>query len=154
MLAPPLDEKVELRRRIDRFPFLPSDPALLDENCYEAFNIQVHGLMTRLAAINARKVVLGISGGLDSTHAPIVAARAFDRLGFPPAMQGKGQCADEVLIYAQRFTACLTVRQSCRRPNEPQLLPSPPRVRRDRRDLDRARPRGVGSLSPARCRRR
>ena len=81
--APPLDETVALRRRIDRFPFLPSDPALLDENCYEAFNIQVHGLMTRLAAINTRKVVLGISGGLDSTHALIVAARAFDRLGYP-----------------------------------------------------------------------
>jgi hypothetical protein len=56
MLAPPLDEKVALRRRIERFPFPPSDPALLDENCYEAFNIQVHGLMTRLDASNTRKV--------------------------------------------------------------------------------------------------
>ncbi|SED41985.1 NAD+ synthase (glutamine-hydrolysing) [Rhizobiales bacterium GAS188] len=82
-LEPPLAETVALRRRIDRYPFVPSDAALLDENCYEAFNIQVHGLMTRLAAIGARKVVLGISGGLDSTHALIVAARAFDRLGYP-----------------------------------------------------------------------
>ena len=64
-LDPPLDEKVPLRRAIDRYPFLPSDPALLDANCYEAFNIQVQGLMTRLAAIGVKKVVLGISGGLD-----------------------------------------------------------------------------------------
>ena len=58
-------------------------PKLLDESCYEAFNIQVHGLMTRLRATGVNKVVLGISGGLDSTHALIVAARAFDRLGLP-----------------------------------------------------------------------
>jgi NAD+ synthase (glutamine-hydrolysing) len=81
-LDPPFDVKVPLRRVVDRYPFLPSDPALLDENCYEAFNIQVQGLMTRLAAIGSKKVVLGISGGLDSTHALIVAARAFDRLGY------------------------------------------------------------------------
>ena len=81
-LDPPLDVKVPLRRAVDRYPFLPSDPALLDANCYEAFNIQVQGLMTRLAAIGVKKVVLGISGGLDFTHALIVAARAFDRLGY------------------------------------------------------------------------
>ncbi|MBV9568253.1 MAG: NAD(+) synthase [Hyphomicrobiales bacterium] len=81
-LDPPLDAKVPLRRAVDRYPFLPPDPALLDENCYEAFNIQVHGLMTRLAAVGSKRVVLGISGGLDSTHALIVAARAFDRLGY------------------------------------------------------------------------
>ena len=81
-LRPPLDGKVPLERAVDRFPFVPSDPARRDENCYEAFNIQVHGLETRLKAIGLRKVVLGISGGLDSTHALIVAARAFDRLGF------------------------------------------------------------------------
>ena len=81
-LDPPLDVKVPLRRAIDRYPFLPSDPTLLDANCYEAFNIQVQGLMTRLASVGVKKVVLGISGGLDSTHALIVAARAFDRLGY------------------------------------------------------------------------
>jgi NAD+ synthase (glutamine-hydrolysing) len=81
-LDPPLDVKVPLRRIVDRYPFLPSDPALLDANCYEAFNIQVQGLMTRLSAVGVKKVVLGISGGLDSTHALIVAARAFDRLGY------------------------------------------------------------------------
>jgi NAD+ synthase (glutamine-hydrolysing) len=82
-LAPPLDRPVPLRRRVDRYPFVPADPALLDENCYEAFNIQVHGLTTRLRATGIEKVVLGISGGLDSTHALIVAARAFDHLGLP-----------------------------------------------------------------------
>ncbi len=82
-LAPPLDRTVPLRRYIDRFPFVPADPALLDQNCYEAFNIQVHGLITRLRATGVKKVVLGISGGLDSTHALIVAARAFDQLGLP-----------------------------------------------------------------------
>jgi NAD+ synthase (glutamine-hydrolysing) len=74
---------VPLQRHVDRFPFVPADPALLDENCYEAFNIQVHGLITRLRATGIKKVVLGISGGLDSTHALIVAARAFDQLELP-----------------------------------------------------------------------
>jgi NAD+ synthase (glutamine-hydrolysing) len=82
-LKPPLDERIPLQRTVNRFPFVPDDPKLLDESCYEAFNIQVHGLMTRLRATGVKKVVLGISGGLDSTHALIVAARAFDRLGLP-----------------------------------------------------------------------
>jgi NAD+ synthase (glutamine-hydrolysing) len=82
-LDPPRAARLPLARAVDRYPFVPSDPALLDENCYEAFNIQVHGLMTRLTATGIKKVVLGISGGLDSTHALIVAARAFDRLSYP-----------------------------------------------------------------------
>jgi NAD+ synthase (glutamine-hydrolysing) len=82
-LEPPLDRQVPLARVIDRFPFVPSDKQKLHENCYEAFNIQVHGLMTRLRATGIQKVVLGISGGLDSTHALIVAARTFDRLNLP-----------------------------------------------------------------------
>lgn len=82
-LTPPVDRAVPLARTINRFPFVPDDPALLDANCYEAFNIQVHGLITRLRATGIKNVVLGISGGLDSTHALIVAARAFDHLGLP-----------------------------------------------------------------------
>src|SRR5207302_3040699 len=82
-LAPALSQRIPLQRTINRFPFVPDDPKLLDESCYEAFNIQVHGLMTRLRATGTKKVVLGISGGLDSTHALIVAARAFDRLDLP-----------------------------------------------------------------------
>ena len=72
-----------LRRRVERFPFVPSDPARLEQDCYEAYNIQVAGLQQRLEAIGAPKVVIGVSGGLDSTHALIVAAKAMDRAGRP-----------------------------------------------------------------------
>ena len=74
---------IGLRRRVARFPFVPADPARLDEDCYEAFNIQVEGLTKRVVASGARRLVIGVSGGLDSTHALIVAAKAFDRLGRP-----------------------------------------------------------------------
>lgn len=72
-----------LRRPLDRFPFVPDDPARLDQDCYEAFNIQVQGLMRRMKATNGERVVIGVSGGLDSTQALLVACRAFDRLGLP-----------------------------------------------------------------------
>ena len=72
-----------LRRCVDRFPFVPSDPARLDQDCYEAFNIQVTGLAKRLEATGIAKICIGVSGGLDSTHALIVAAKAFDLLGRP-----------------------------------------------------------------------
>ena len=54
-----------------------------DERCYEAYNIQVHGLMKRLISTGIKRVVIGVSGGLDSTHALIVAAKTMDRLGLP-----------------------------------------------------------------------
>jgi len=79
----PPEGDLGLRRRIERFPFVPSDPARLAQDCYEAYNIQVAGLAQRLEATGTKKVVIGISGGLDSTHALIVAAKAFDRLGYP-----------------------------------------------------------------------
>ena len=72
---------VPLRRSIERFPFVPSDPSKLRENCYEAYNIQVQGLATRLQATKIDQAVVGVSGGLDSTQALIVAARAMDWLG-------------------------------------------------------------------------
>ncbi|MFJ3235854.1 NAD(+) synthase [Streptomyces sp. NPDC086787] len=72
-----------LRRRVERFPFVPADRERLAQDCYEAYNIQVAGLQQRLAAIGGPKVVIGVSGGLDSTHALIVAARAMDRAGRP-----------------------------------------------------------------------
>ena len=81
-LAPPGDN-LGLERRVERFPFVPADPARLEQDCYEAYNIQVSGLVQRLRATGLKHVVLGISGGLDSTHALIVAARAMDRLGLP-----------------------------------------------------------------------
>jgi len=72
-----------LIRPLDRFPFVPDDPARLDQDCYEAFNIQVQGLMRRMKATRSEKIVIGVSGGLDSTQALLVACRAFDRLGLP-----------------------------------------------------------------------
>ena len=72
-----------LNRRIERFPFVPSDAVRRDEQAYEAYNIQVHGLMQRLRATGIEKIVVGISGGLDSTQALIVAARTMDRLKLP-----------------------------------------------------------------------
>ena len=74
---------VPLVRNVQRFPFVPADPAVRDLRCYEAYNIQVHGLMKRLSATGIEKVVIGVSGGLDSTQALIVAARTMDRLGLP-----------------------------------------------------------------------
>jgi NAD+ synthase (glutamine-hydrolysing) len=76
-------ESVALRRRIERFPYVTSDPATRDERCYEAYNIQVHGLAKRLSATGINKVVIGVSGGLDSTHALIVATKTMERLGLP-----------------------------------------------------------------------
>lgn len=72
-----------LKRALDRFPFVPDDPAKRDRDCFEAYNIQVSGLAKRIETTNSQRVVIGVSGGLDSTHALIVAARAFDLLGLP-----------------------------------------------------------------------
>ena len=80
--AAPLDD-IGLSRAIRRFPFVPNTPEKLDDDCYEAFNIQVEALVTRVAAAHATTMVIGVSGGLDSTHALIVAAKAADRLGMP-----------------------------------------------------------------------
>lgn len=81
-LDPPSGD-IGLRRVIERFPFVPSNPQRLQQDCYEAYNIQVSGLEQRLRALDYPKVVLGVSGGLDSTHALIVAARAMDRENRP-----------------------------------------------------------------------
>ena len=54
-----------MRRPLERFPYVPSDPTKLAENCYEAYNIQVQGLVKRLQATGTEKVVIGVSGGLD-----------------------------------------------------------------------------------------
>jgi NAD+ synthase (glutamine-hydrolysing) len=81
-LDPPSGD-IGLRRKVDRFPFVPDDVERLALDCYEAYNIQVSGLEQRLRAIGQPKVVIGVSGGLDSTHALIVAAKAMDRLDRP-----------------------------------------------------------------------
>lgn len=74
---------IGLRREIDRFPFVPDDPARLAQDCYEAYSIQVAALVQRMEAIGGPRLIIGVSGGLDSTHALIVAARAMDRAGRP-----------------------------------------------------------------------
>ncbi|BBY76412.1 NAD(+) synthase [Mycolicibacterium parafortuitum] len=77
-LDPP-DGDIGLLREVERFPFVPADEARLEQDCFEAYNIQVSGLEQRLRALHYPKIVLGLSGGLDSTHALIVAAKAMDR---------------------------------------------------------------------------
>ena len=74
---------IGLERPVRRFPFVPNRREKLDEDCYEAFNIQVDALMRRIEATRPKCLVIGISGGLDSTHALLVAAKALDRLGRP-----------------------------------------------------------------------
>ncbi|WP_034156666.1 NAD(+) synthase [Sphingomonas sp. ERG5] len=74
---------IGLERAVRRFPFVPNTPGKLDADCFEAFNIQVEGLLKRIEAARADTLVIGVSGGLDSTHALIVAAKAMDRLGRP-----------------------------------------------------------------------
>ena len=75
--------KLALMRNVERFPYVPSDPAVLDQRCFEIYNIQVHSLVKRLNAAGVERVVIGISGGLDSSHALLVAARTMDRLELP-----------------------------------------------------------------------
>ena len=75
--------EVRLQRNVERFPYVPDNPATRDDRCYEAYNIQIHGLIKRLKFARITKLVIGVSGGLDSTQALIVAARAMDRLGLP-----------------------------------------------------------------------
>lgn len=79
----PSRHEIGLRRSLARFPFVPGDPDRLAQDCYEAFNIQVSGLAQRLSAIGNPRPVIGVSGGLDSTHALLVIARAMDRAGRP-----------------------------------------------------------------------
>jgi NAD+ synthase (glutamine-hydrolysing) len=74
---------IGLMRGIRRFPFVPGRRERLDEDCFEAFNIQVDGLIRRMEATKPKSLVIGISGGLDSTHALIVAAKACDALQLP-----------------------------------------------------------------------
>jgi NAD+ synthase (glutamine-hydrolysing) len=74
-------QRVPLERAIERYPYVPSDPSKLRDNCYEAYNIQVQGLAQRLLSSRVNKAVIGVSGGLDSTQALLVCCRAMDQLG-------------------------------------------------------------------------
>jgi NAD+ synthase (glutamine-hydrolysing) len=72
-----------LERKVEKFPYVPSDPATRDARCEEVYRIQVEGLATRMRATGTRKLVIGISGGLDSTQALLVCAHVMDQLGLP-----------------------------------------------------------------------
>ena len=76
--------ETKLERKFETRPFVPSDKANLMRRCEEIFSIQYHGLKKRLKHIGAKTVTIGISGGLDSTLALLVTARAFKSLGLPP----------------------------------------------------------------------
>jgi NAD+ synthase (glutamine-hydrolysing) len=75
--------KLLLERKIEKLPYVPSDPRTRDARCEEVYRIQVQGLVTRMRATGAKRLVIGVSGGLDSTQALIVCARAMDELRLP-----------------------------------------------------------------------
>lgn len=79
----PQTERLLCQRPYDRFPYVPSDPARRNEHCSEILNIQTQGLIKRLKHTGIRQIVIGVSGGLDSTHALIIAVRAMDELQLP-----------------------------------------------------------------------
>ena len=107
-IAAPMPHR--LRRPIDPHPFVPSDPATLDERCHEIFSIQTAGLARRLEHTGLRRVLLGLSGGLDSTLALLVCLRTFDLLGLPRdgilavTMPGFGT-SERTLASARRLAA-------------------------------------------------
>jgi NAD+ synthase (glutamine-hydrolysing) len=74
---------VGFERKLRRFPYVPNRVEQLDQDCYEAFNIQVQGLAKRFTATSGKHLIIGVSGGLDSTHALIVAAKVCDYLEIP-----------------------------------------------------------------------
>ncbi|HUQ74796.1 MAG TPA: NAD(+) synthase, partial [Burkholderiales bacterium] len=75
--------RLALARRVEKFPYVPSDAANRDRRCEEVYRIQVQGLVTRMRATGSKKLVIGVSGGLDSTQALIVCSRAMDELKLP-----------------------------------------------------------------------
>jgi NAD+ synthase (glutamine-hydrolysing) len=79
----PRQEPLLLERHYERFPYVPADPVGRDDRCAEVYEIQVQGLVSRLRATGIKRVVIGISGGIDSTQALLVSAQAIDRLGCP-----------------------------------------------------------------------
>ena len=79
----PRRQRMLLERGYERFPYVPADPAVRDQRCAEVYEIQVQGLANRLRYAGIERVVIGVSGGLDSTHALLVCAQAMDRLRLP-----------------------------------------------------------------------
>ncbi|MEX2199303.1 MAG: NAD(+) synthase [Burkholderiales bacterium] len=125
----PREGKLALGRRYERFPYVPSNPATRDERCHEVYEIQVQGLVKRLRSIGTQKAVIGVSGGLDSTQALIVCARAMDVMELPRAnilaytMPGYGTSA-RTLDQARRLMAAVgaTARETDIRPSCEQMF--------------------------------
>jgi len=76
-------KRLLLNRELPRFVYIPTSPAQRDRTCFEAYNIQVQGLAQRLVTAGLQNAVIGVSGGLDSSHALLVCARVFDTLALP-----------------------------------------------------------------------
>jgi NAD+ synthase (glutamine-hydrolysing) len=121
----PVMGKLLLERSYERFPYLPSDRTTRDHRCHEVYQIQIQGLAKRLQASGVNKVVIGISGGLDSTHALLVCAGVMDALGLPRdhilayAMPGFAT-SERTLLQARRLMAAIScqaheidIRPSC-----------------------------------------
>lgn len=79
----PVKKDLLLEREVARYPYVPHDTSRREARCNEVVNIQVQALTQRLRATGIQKVVIGISGGLDSTHALLVCAKAMDKVGLP-----------------------------------------------------------------------
>jgi NAD+ synthase (glutamine-hydrolysing) len=125
----PADQRLPLRREVARFPYVPADPRHKDERCQEVYNIQVQALLQRLASTGIKTLVIGVSGGLDSTHALLVCAKALDLLGLPrsnilgitmPGYATSSRTLDQALRLMQAV-GC-TVRQIDIRPSCDQML--------------------------------
>ncbi len=124
-LAVPARFPLALQRPLERFPYVPADVARLDDRCMEVYNIQVNALLQRLSAVGGKKLVIGVSGGLDSTHALLVCAAAMDRAGLPrgnilactmPGFATTTRTLDQArrLMAAARCTALeIDIRPSC-----------------------------------------
>jgi NAD+ synthase (glutamine-hydrolysing) len=77
------DTLLPTTRKVERFPYVPADRNRRDERCHEVYNIQVQALVQRMQSSGIHKLAIGVSGGLDSTHALLVCAKAMDRLQLP-----------------------------------------------------------------------
>ena len=107
-----IQTKLLLNRNVERFPYVPADRVRRDERCNEVYNIQVQALAQRLSATGMSKVIIGVSGGLDSTHALLVCAKAMDRLNLPrPNILGITMpgfaTSDRTLLQARQLMAVI-----------------------------------------------
>lgn len=110
--ALPRTIRLPLARAYERFPYVPADPARRDERCREIYDIQVQGLVTRMRAAGVSRLVIGVSGGLDSTQALLVCIRAVNAMSLPSTaviaciLPGFGT-SERTLDQARRLVAAL-----------------------------------------------